>query len=192
MGRTSTIEIQLAEHRPLSRSIMSTSHVYRREIPAEGGGRRTQVLRVKEPNKLSDGQSPIPVVDFSGGLHDQAVNAWMKLFQKNGYPAIKEPAIRLVGAIDVFGRPDIMANLPGYGLCALEIKTGENPTFTDNQRIYIPLLQLGFHVYSIDDDIGSLGLAPGAPFPPMTVFILWARPGQDGFDALKLLPDRGK
>ena len=29
----------------LSRSIMSTSHVYRREIPAEGGGRRTQVLR---------------------------------------------------------------------------------------------------------------------------------------------------
>jgi hypothetical protein len=155
------------------------------------GGRWTRggdLAPYNDSRTLSDAPTSIPIVDFSGGFHDEVVNAWMDLFQKNGYPAVKEPAIRLVGGTDVYGRPDILAKLPGYGLCAVEIKTGNDPVFTDNQRIYIPMMQLGFHVYSIDESIRELGLLPGVPFPPLTVFIIWAKPGQEGYKAFKLLP----
>jgi hypothetical protein len=132
----------------------------------------------------------VPVVDFSGGAHGELVDAWMDYFKKQGYPAVKELPIRLVGGTDVYGRLDILAKLPICGICALEMKTGNDPTFTENQRLYIPMLLLGEHVYSTDARIGELGLLPGVPFPPMPVFVLWSKPGELGYRVLRLDPKK--
>ncbi len=122
--------------------------------------------------------APIPVVDFSDGLHDAVVDAWMAEFQRYGYPAVKELAIRLVGATEVFGRLDVLTKAPFCGVCALEMKTGVDPPITENQQVYIPLLQLGGHVYSTDPRVSEVGLFPGLPFPPMAVYIIWQKPGE--------------
>jgi hypothetical protein len=139
----------------------------------------------------SDAPAPIPVVDFSGGFHEVVVNAWMEYFQRSRIPAVKEPSIRLIGQTAVVGFPDIMVLLPGFGLATLEIKTGEDPPLTDNQMIYLPMLQLGGHLYSTDERIGVLGLAPGMPFPPMPVFVIFANPGQQ-YRAIELPPPHPK
>ncbi len=133
----------------------------------------------------------IPVVDFSGGRHEELVNAWMDLFKKEGYPAVKELPIRLVNSTNVFGRLDILAKLPiCAGICYLEMKTGNDPVFTENQRLYVLLLLLGGHVYSTDTRIKELGLVPGVPFPPMPVFVVWSKPGEPGYRIIELHPKK--
>jgi hypothetical protein len=57
----------------------------------------------------------------------------MDLFQKQGFPVVKAPAIRWIGQTAVAGYPDILAKLPVDGLTALETKTGDDPPLTDNQ-----------------------------------------------------------
>ena len=158
--------------------------------PAKAPGGLGGKYRPKDgESEAASAQQVIPVVDFSGGLHDELVNAWMDLFEKEGYPAVKELSIRLIGSADVFGRLDILAKLSVCaGLCTLEIKTGNDPVFTEKQRDYIPLLLLGEHVYSTDARIAELGLVPGVPFPPMPVFVIWSKPGEVGYRAMKLLP----
>jgi hypothetical protein len=54
-----------------------------------------------------------------------------------------------------------------------EVKTGDDPPFSDPQRAYYPLLQIGNHIYSDDVRILTLGLVPGRPFPPMMVHLIY-------------------
>ncbi len=118
---------------------------------------------------------PVPVVDFSDGFHDAVVDAWAEALRKAGVPAVKNPAVRVIGSdTSVVGYPDILVPGPGQPVEAFEVKTGMNPPLTKNQQWYIPLLQIGGHVYSMDPRIQDLGLAPGVPFPPMNVYVIYA------------------
>jgi hypothetical protein len=131
------------------------------------------------------------IADFSGGFHDVVVDTWIDVFQKNGIPAVKTLGIRLVGPSDsVIGYPDIIANVPGLGLAVIEVKTGGDPPLTPNQAGYLPILQLGGHIYSTDPRIAQLGLAPGAPFPPLQVIILYAPGPNKPYEVLRLPPPR--
>jgi hypothetical protein len=126
--------------------------------------------------------TPIPVIDFSRGFHEAVVNHWMAYLKSIGIPAIKEPAVHMIGLPeDILGYPDIMAIMPGMEPSVLEIKTGEEPiTLTLNQTIYLPMMQLGWHVYSNDLRVTELGWEPGTPFPPMRVFFIRAPgPGKE-------------
>ena len=115
----------------------------------------------------------------------------MALFKKQGFPAAKEVPVSLVGSAGVFGRLDILAKLPMcIVVCALEMKTGIDPTFTENQRVYLPLLPLGGHLYSTDLRIQELGLLPGVPFPPMHVFIVWSVPLEPGYRVWEISPKK--
>jgi len=130
----------------------------------------------------------IPVADFSGGFHDVVVDLWMKAFDDNGIPAVKAPAIRIIGPYEgVIGYPDIIIHRSEQPIEVIEVKTGINPAITPNQAAYIPMLQYGGHIYSTDTRIRQLGLEPGIPFPPVVVYILFANPGQP-YDAIKLPP----
>lgn len=121
------------------------------------------------------GVAPVPVVDFSGGFHDAVVDAWVKAFGDAGIPAVKAPAIRLIGPDNrVIGYPDIIIHWPGQPIEVYEVKTGSDPPLTFNQRVYIPLLQYGGHIYSTDPRIRELGLEPRVPFPPARVNVLLA------------------
>jgi hypothetical protein len=133
------------------------------ELPAprQGGG--------------ATGLAPIEVSDFSRGFHQVVVDAWMDFFAAKGIPATEQLAIRAIGPdASVVGYPDIIVHQPGHPVEAYEVKTGFDPPFTKAQRQYIPLLQYGGHIYSLNPEISRLGLTPGAPFLPMSVFCIWA------------------
>jgi hypothetical protein len=59
-------------------------------------------------------------------------------------------------------------------LSGIEIKTGSNPDYTPEQKIVYPHAILGFDVTSPDAKISDLGLAPAAPLPPITLYVLYA------------------
>jgi len=123
---------------------------------------------------------PTPIADFSGGFHDVVVDLWVKYLNENGIPAIKAPAIRIIGPNNaVIGYPDIIMHWPGLPIEVIEVKTGSNPPLTPNQMAYLPALQIGGHIYSNDPRIQALGLQPGVPFPPMVVYVLFANPGEE-------------
>ncbi|HEX9488845.1 MAG TPA: hypothetical protein VF930_01085 [Stellaceae bacterium] len=131
----------------------------------------------------------VPVADFSGGFHGAVVDAWMAVLKKAGIPAVDGPAIRIIGADPtVVGYPDIMVHLAGTPVAVFEVKTGADPPFTDNQRAYIPLLQIGGHMYSTDPRIRDLGLEPGVPFPPMPVYVIFAPGPNQPYDVIELPP----
>jgi hypothetical protein len=120
-------------------------------------------------------------VDFSDGFHDAVVDAWVKALNEHGTPAVKTVGIRLIdtdGA--VIGYPDILIHAPGMPVEAFEVKTGTAWDFTPNQKWYLPLLQAGGHLYSMDHRIEALGLVPGQVFPPIAVYVIEAPgPNQD-------------
>jgi hypothetical protein len=80
--------------------------------------------------------------------------------------------------------------MPDVGLAAIEIKTGDNPGFTGNQMIYLPMLALGMHLYSTDERIVTLGLLSGVPFPPMKVYIVRALGPTDPYAVIELPPPK--
>jgi len=68
-----------------------------------------------------------------------------------------------------------------------QVKTGDNPTLTPNQSLYLQLFQIGGHVYTTDERITRLAHTPNVPFPPMDVYILYA-PGPNLPYAVAKLP----
>lgn len=129
------------------------------------------------------GNGPLlaPVVDFSNGFHEAVVQHWAAVLRTNGAIVVEHPAIRIVGPNGtVIGYPDLLIRAPGQPPEILEIKTGQDPPLTPNQALYIPMLQLGGHIYSNDPRVSQLGLTPGIPFPPMRAWIIFAAaPGQE-------------
>src|SRR5665213_376419 len=115
-------------------------------------------------------------IDFSDGFHDAVVDSWIKAFNDSG----KAVGLRMIGTDGaIIGFPDILIHAPGLPVEAIEVKTGNTPTFTPNQRWYIPLLKVGGHLYSTDTRIEKLGLVPGQVFPPTDVYVICAPgPGQ--------------
>jgi hypothetical protein len=135
------------------------------------------------------GVAPQPVVDFSGGFHDAVVDAWVNTFRKAGIPVVRAPALRVIGPNPrVVGYPDLIIHAPGQPVEAIEVKTGANPPFTAAQQLYIPVLQHGGHIYTRDPRIRDVGLEPGKPFPPMEVYVIWARGPGLPYDVIKLPP----
>jgi hypothetical protein len=128
-------------------------------------------------------------VDFSDGLHDAVVDAWMAYFQEKGIPAVNEPGIRFIGPNNsIIGYPDMIVNMPGKGLVVIEVKTGSDPILTPNQAAYLPMLQIGGHIYSNDPRTSQLGIPPGVPFPPLHVVILYAPGPNQPYKARELPP----
>jgi hypothetical protein len=131
------------------------------------------------PQNAQNASAIAPIADFSGGFHDAVVDVWIAALNAAGTRAIKAPAIRMIGSGAVVGFPDIIAKPLGLPPEVLEVKTGQFPTLTLNQAFYIPMLQLGGHIYSTDPRITQVELTPGAPFGPMIVIIIYAPgPGQ--------------
>jgi hypothetical protein len=144
------------------------------------GNGSSSVFSQEEHDSRNAQTGPTPIADFSGGFHDAVVDDLLKAFAAAGVPAVKEPAIRLIGPnTDVVGYPDILIHAPGQPVEAIDVKTGNLPTLTPNQAFYIPMLQIGGHIYSTDPRMVQLGLTPGEPFPPMPFWIIYVRgPGQ--------------
>lgn len=125
--------------------------------------------------RTATGVSPnftIEDIDFSNGFHDHFVEYWKKEVLASGGKVITN--ITLTSISGAFTARADMLVIPREQTRPffVEVKTGESSTFTPMQSALYPLLQVGGHVRSRDFRIAQFGLIPGAPLPPMEVFVI--------------------
>ena len=71
-------------------------------------------------------------------------------------------------------RLDILCVAPSGILIGLEIKTGDDPTFTDQQMIVYPHAIAGAGVMSPDSKVTAVGRLPNTELPPFPIIIMYA------------------
>ncbi|MDX2159538.1 MAG: hypothetical protein SFW09_23785 [Hyphomicrobiaceae bacterium] len=114
-------------------------------------------------------------VAYPGDFHDAVRDHFVKELRAGGNKVETEVSLVLSGAPPVAARLDILARGPNGLLYGIDIKTGENPTFTPSQQVVYPHAIGGAGVVSYDGKIRNLGLTPGAPLPAFAISVVYAR-----------------
>ena len=126
---------------------------------------------------------------YQGDFHDAVKEQWANYL--SGLGAVVETEIRLsVG--EVTARIDILYQFPGSPLLGMEIKTGENPTYTLEQAIVYPHAMMGAGVTSPDAKIIRFRLAPGTLLPPIPILLIRASKPGEAYRFFKLTPEELK
>jgi hypothetical protein len=114
---------------------------------------------------------------YQGYYQDAVVKAFREyLIARGGRVVTSVPLAAIDGTTAV---ADMIVKLPGETAFVLEVKTGKDPQFTPSQQKIYPMVQIGSHVTSSKASIGTVGLTPGKPLPPLAVWIYWSPgPGQ--------------
>ncbi len=130
-------------------------------------------IRPPEANRIESGQSTPPIIPaaYPGDFHDQVEREHLDQLRNAGNICISEVKLTFD---DVTARLDILCINRFDILSGIEIKTGLNSDYTEEQKIVYPHAILGFDVMSPDSKISELGLAPGVPLPPITLYVLYA------------------
>jgi hypothetical protein len=133
-----------------------------------------------------EAQTLFTYIDWKGEYQDKVVKAFTDYLKSEGGNAITLVPFDAINGMTAIA--DIVASLPGTTAFVLEVKIGENASFTPAQRIVYPMLQVGGHVSSADPRLASVGLTPAVRLPPLDVYVYWVRvPGQRG-EVYKLPP----
>ena len=122
--------------------------------------------------------SPITEVQYRGHFHNLVVDDLIRGLNAHGGNAIAH--VEVSGINGVVAIPD-GASLPSGWKTPyfIEVKTGDDPSFTPNQMQVYPLICMGGHATSFDPRISDIGLKPGAPLPPMDIMVVHTLgPGQ--------------
>ena len=115
------------------------------------------------------GYPTLEPVAYNGYYHDECVAQLAEHFRAQG--AIVQQSVPIT-SLD--GRTTAIADLivqdPKTGdIYIVEVKTGDNPTYTPSQMRNYPLAMIGGHVYSNSYKIRAFGFAPGEKLPPIRV-----------------------
>ncbi len=143
---------------------------------------------------LADKVSPVGAqspdfidVAYNGAYHDQVV-AWLaKAFSSQGVTTeTNVPLTSIDGKITAIA--DLMIKTPIVGnLFVIEVKTGNDPTYTISQAAIYPMASIGGHVFSASPKIAKFGFLPLQPLPPLQVDVVYAAPGEE-LSAEQLFP----
>src|SRR5215471_11721902 len=107
---------------------------------------------------------------YQGYYHDQVVELLRLLTVQGGGAAITHvPLTSIINSTTAI--TDLIVSIPEHGTFIIEVKTGENPTFTNPQRAIYALAPLGGQLISPKIEIGVVGLKAGEPLPPLPVLI---------------------
>ena len=109
---------------------------------------------------------------YQGYYHDEIVELLRQITIAGDGSAVTLAPLTAVDGTTAIA--DLIVYLPGHGTFVIEVKTGEDPTFTPAQRRIYPMLQVGGHVTLSKDTIAVVGLTPGQPLPPLRILIYWA------------------
>lgn len=137
---------------------------------------------------LPDYLDALPLIEpagYNGRYHDYVVAEVAKDLEAKGYTVITELPLTLPGNPPVTAIIDIMHRSPTGEVRGLEIKTGEDPTFTVRQAIVYPHVIGGAGVISTDYRIGSLILTANAPLPPIPIDVGWVRGKKIYYDTIR-------
>jgi hypothetical protein len=122
-------------------------------------------------NDPNDATAGIIAVGYQGSYHDQVVAQITNDMLAAGIQVVNSPTICLTGGL--CARPDIFAKDPKQGgLMIIEVKTGQNPTFTPGQMAVYPHLDAPGSLYSASPQLSAFGIAPGQSLPAI-LGLLW-------------------
>jgi len=109
---------------------------------------------------------------YQGAYHDQLVAQLTSGMLGAGIQTVNGPTICLTGASPC-ARPDIFARDPvSGGLMIIEVKTGDNPTFTPGQINVYSHLDAPGSLYSASPQLSAFGIFPGQSLPAI-LGIVW-------------------
>ncbi len=139
-----------------------------------GGGGGRDPASILYPNLAPQRED----VAYNGVYHDQVVEWLMDVFQSFGIPAVKNVPIatidgRSTAIVDIISFPK--NGPPNF----IEVKTGNTPSFTNNQMAVHPMASVGGHVISATDKLAPFGIPRGAPLPAANVWSAYAVPGEE-------------
>jgi hypothetical protein len=107
-------------------------------------------------------------------FHDQVVRGELEWYRKAGATCLSETRLTFGG---VTARLDILCRTQASMILGVEVKTGDDPKFTEGQ-LFVYDHTLTGSVTSPDSKVSMWGLAPNAPLPPFPVLLmLTAGPG---------------
>lgn len=122
-----------------------------------------------------DGDIVAENVAYPGDFHDAVRDYVVKALRAGGNKVETEVSLTLPGTPPVTARLDILARGPKGTLYGIDVKTGEDPTFTPSQQVVYPHAIGGVGVVSLDGKIRNLGLTPGARLPAFQINVVYAR-----------------
>ncbi len=108
---------------------------------------------------------------YQSDFHDKVLQEQLDRLRNAGNNCVSEVRLTFVGET---ARLDILCVNQSGVLAGVEVKTGDDPDYTDQQKVVYPHAILGFGVTSPDPKISSLGFVPNAPLPPMRLYLLYA------------------
>ena len=138
-------------------------------------------IRPPERN-LTDVVNPSTIEPVNDrALHHDTVVQWLaNMLRSTGSTVETNFPLTLIGG-DPTAYPDLIV-LPHGSLIPylIEVKTGNDPILSPEQRIIYPAALLGEHLYSYSPRISLFGFARGEPLPPMMVWAVYiSKPGAE-------------
>jgi RHS repeat-associated protein len=110
------------------------------------------------------------LIAYNGYYHDALVQAMAKYMHEQGIPVESEVPLTSADGLTTAIADLIAGNAPSpSGMVVIEVKTGMDPTFTENQSTVYALAMVGYHVYTLDPRIATFGYVPGQLLPAMDV-----------------------
>jgi len=119
-------------------------------------------------------------------FHDVVRDYLVEGLRKAGHTVETEIGLVLPSVPPVAARIDILARDPNGVLYGLEVKTGNDPTFTPGQRVVYPHAIGGAGVMSFDPRIRNLGFTPGRPLPAFAIRVAYSRAKGQRIDIIPL------
>ena len=129
----------------------------------------TKILSEPELGALLEG------VAYPGEFHDIVRDYLVKGLRRGGSIIETEVTLVLPGAMPIAARLDIMGRNKNGSLFGIDVKTGDNPTFTPGQIVVYPHAVGGAGVVSYDKKIRDLGLVPGEKLPAFAIDVVYTR-----------------
>jgi len=109
---------------------------------------------------------------YPGDFHDLMLKDELDHLLNTGARCVSE--IRLEFG-DVTARLDILCVSVAGQLLGVEVKTGDNPSFTPEQAFVYSHALIGAGVTSPDSKIAGLGLSPNSPLQAFPVIVLYSQ-----------------
>jgi RHS repeat-associated protein len=111
---------------------------------------------------------------YNGTYHDQAVQSVADYLRRAGLKVETEIPLEMADG-SAGARIDLIAQ-KGTVTFGVEVKTGDNPSFTEGQLVVYPHLMMGGSVFSPNERIWTFGFGPGEILPPIPIW-LWRQEG---------------
>jgi hypothetical protein len=116
----------------------------------------------------------LPIVDvaYQGTYHDFLRDQFADVLRKAGNTVVTEVPLTMASDPPITAEIDILFRTLNGVVYGIEVKTGDDPSFTTAQQIVYPHVEAGGLVVSPDPRIGALGLTPSARLEHIHLVVL--------------------